>query len=210
MAGVAVLLAAIAVGIAGCSGQPAAVVTPSVPTTSQVEPSTPGSTLPAVPVPASTPVARAAGLGRSVPIRLQVGAIGVDSALMSLGLRADGTMQVPTGGFPAGWYNGGPTPGEVGPAIIAGHVDMNGPGVFFRLHELKPGDRVVVTRSDGSKPVFRVTRVTMFPKDKFPTQLVYGNTSKPVVRLITCGGSFNSRTGHYEDNIIAFGDLISP
>jgi hypothetical protein len=87
---------------------------------------------------------------------------------------------------------------------------MNGPGVFFRLHELKPGDRIVVTRQDGSKPVFRVTRLALYRKDQFPTRLVYGNTDRPVLRLITCGGSFDSRTGHYEDNIIAFADLVNP
>lgn len=209
MARVVVLLAALAVGVTGCSGQPEAVVTPSAPATSRVQPSTPGPTSPVAGTRAPSPAA-GAGLARSAPVRLQVAAIGLDSPLMSLGLQADGTMQVPKGGFPAGWYTGGPTPGELGPGVIAGHVDMNGPGVFYRLHELRPGDRVVVTRQDGSKPVFRVTRLALFPKDQFPTRLVYGNTNRSVLRLITCGGSFNSRTGHYEDNIIAFADLVGP
>jgi Sortase domain len=209
MARVVVLLAALAVGVTGCSGQPEAVVTPSAPATSRVQPSTPSPTSPVAGTRAPAPAA-GAGLARSAPVRLQVAAIGLDSPLMSLGLQADGTMQVPKGGFPAGWYTGGPTPGELGPGVIAGHVDMKGPGVFYRLHELRPGDRVVVTRQDGSKPVFRVTRLALFPKDQFPTRLVYGNTNRSVLRLITCGGSFNSRTGHYEDNIIAFADLVGP
>ncbi len=129
---------------------------------------------------------------------------------MALGLRADGSMQVPPGGFPAGWYTGGPTPGELGPAIIAGHVDWNGPGVFFRLHNLKNGDEVSITRADGSKPVFRVTRVAQFRKDRFPTKLVYGNIDHAGLRVITCGGSFNSQSGGYEDNIVAFADLVAP
>jgi sortase (surface protein transpeptidase) len=134
----------------------------------------------------------------------------VDTDLMKLGLRANGSLEVPPRGFPAGWYTGMSSPGELGPAIIAGHVDMNGPGVFYRLHNLKPGDLITVTRADGSKPVFRVTKVAQFPKDKFPTQLVYGHVNRSVLRLVTCGGSFNSRTGHYEDNIIAFADLLAP
>ena len=128
---------------------------------------------------------------------------------MDLGLKNDGTMEVPPGAFPAGWYTGAPTPGELGPAIIAGHIDFKGPGVFYRLHELEPGDRVTVTRRDGSKPVFRVTRVARFAKDQFPTELVYGNIERAALRLITCGGSFNSQSGHYEDNIIAFADLVA-
>ena len=127
---------------------------------------------------------------------------------MDLGLKADGTMQVPPSGFPAGWYTGMPTPGEKGPATIVGHVDWKGPGVFYNLHKLKPGDLVAVTRKDGSKPVFRVTGVKQFPKDQFPTKAVYGPLDHAGLRLITCGGTFNSQTGHYEDNIVAFADLV--
>jgi Sortase domain len=144
------------------------------------------------------------------PIRLQIAAIGVDSTLMALGLKADGAMEVPPGGFPAGWFTDGPTPGELGPAVIAGHIDMKGPGVFFNLHKMRPGDLVTVTRADGSKPVFRVARVGRYPKKKFPTTLVYGDLDHAGLRLVTCGGSFDTRTGHYEDNIVVFADLVAP
>jgi LPXTG-site transpeptidase (sortase) family protein len=129
---------------------------------------------------------------------------------MALGLRSDGTMQVPARGFPAGWFTGAPTPGELGPAIIAGHVDMKGPGVFYDLHKLTAGDRVIVTRKDGTEPVFRVTQVQRFAKDAFPTKLVYGNIDHAGLRLITCGGTFNRSTGHYQDNIVVFADLVPP
>jgi sortase (surface protein transpeptidase) len=128
---------------------------------------------------------------------------------MDLGLLADGSLQVPPNGFPAGWYTGGPTPGELGPAVIAGHIDGNGPGVFFDLHALKPGALVTVARADGTTPTFRVRRVAQYPKDQFPTDAVYGNLNHPGLRLITCGGSFNSQTGHYRDNTVVFADLIA-
>jgi LPXTG-site transpeptidase (sortase) family protein len=206
MARVAALLAVATLGVAGCSGQPGAVVPPASPASSRVSPTT------ARPVPGVTSPgdARPAHLARSSPVRLQVAAIGVDTTLTDLGLRRDGSMEVPPGGFPAGWYTGGPTPGELGPSVIAGHVDMKGPGVFYRLHQLKRGDTIIVTRKDGTRPVFRVTRVSLFPKDRFPTKLVYGNINQSVLRLITCGGSFNSRSGHYEDNIVAFAELVPP
>jgi len=129
---------------------------------------------------------------------------------MRLGLRGDGTLEVPKGGFPAGWYDRGPTPGEMGPAVIVGHVDMNGPGVFYKLHNMKPGDQVTITRADGSKPVFRVKKVEQYLKNSFPTQLVYGNLDHAGLRLITCGGTFNTQTGHYEDDLVVFADLITP
>jgi len=212
MVAVAALLAAIAVGTAGCSNAPGGargVVAPSAIVPSVVVPSTvaPPAVVPSTVAP---PAVEAAHMSKSTPVRVQIPAIGVDSRLMDLGLRADGTMEVPPRGFPAGWYTGGPTPGELGPAIIAGHIDWNGPGVFFRLHSLKPGDRVTVTRADGSKPAFRVTRVAQFSKNRFPTELVYGNIDHAGLRLITCGGSFNSQTGHYEDDIVVFADLVTP
>jgi Sortase domain len=212
---VVTLLATITITTA-CSGQGGVTARPSVSAASGVTAAPAPRVVTAAPAPrvvtaAPAPrVVKAAFLARSVPVRLQIPAIGVDSKLMDLGLRADGSMQVPPGGFPAGWYTGAPTPGEAGPAIIAGHVDWNGPGVFYDLHNLKPGDLVSVTRQDGSKPVFRVTQVEQFPKEHFPTTLVYGDIDHAGLRLITCGGSFNRQTGSYEDDIVAFADLVAP
>jgi len=141
---------------------------------------------------------------------VQIPAIGVDSELMELGLKADGTMEVPPEGFPAGWYTGAPTPGELGPAVIAGHVDWAGPGVFYDLHRIQIGDEVTVTRADGSAPVFRVVRVEQYPKVGFPTDEVYGDIDRAGLRLITCGGVFNRATGHHDDNIVVFAELIDP
>jgi hypothetical protein len=201
---VAALLATITIGATACSAQTGAAVAPSVSATSRT-PSSPSPGTSSI----SASTGKAAALGRSTPVRLQIASIGVDSTLMSLGLRSDGSMEVPTGGFPAGWYSGGPTPGELGPAVIAGHVDMKGPGVFYKLHEVKAGDQITVTRADGSKPVFRVTQVGEYLKDQFPTKLVYGNIDHPGLRLITCGGTFNSQSGHYEDNLVVFADLVA-
>ena len=89
-------------------------------------------------------------------------------------------------------------------------MDWKGPGVFYDLHKLKPGELIVVMRKDGSKPVFRVTNVQQFPKAQFPTNAVYGNIDHAGLRLITCGGTFNSQTGHYEDNIVVFADFVAP
>ena len=195
LAGVAALLAIIAIiaVVAGCSSDAVTAPMPSV--------SAPGSIAPA---------GAAAPMARSAPVRVHIPAIGVDSALMQLGLQADGTLQVPPSGFPAGWYTGAPTPGELGPAILAGHVDWGGqPGVFSRLRELTTDAQVTVTRQDGSAAVFRVTQVKQYPKDKFPTSEVYGDLDHPGLRLITCGGSFDRQTRNYEDNIVAFADLIA-
>jgi hypothetical protein len=228
----AVLLTTLATALADCSGQKAvvahAVVTTSpvtaTPVTTAIATSTPATpsatattrevppvrkTTPVAPAPAPVPrLVRVDHLAKSVPVRLQIASIGLDSSLMRLGLRSDGSMQVPAGGFPAGWFTGGPTPGERGPAVIAGHIDMSGPGVFYHLANVRPGDWVMVTRADGSKPVFRVAQVSRYQKNQFPTKLVYGNINHPGLRLITCGGTFNAQTGHYEENLVVFADLI--
>jgi hypothetical protein len=164
----------------------------------------------AVPPPvASTPTLPTV-MAASVPVRLEIAAIAVDSELMELGIDADGALEGPPGAFPAGWFSGAPTPGERGPAIIVGHIDwVTGPGVFFRLAMLAVGDEVRVTRADGSVAVFRTTQVTRYPKDAFPTDLVYGDLDHAGLRLVSCGGEFDRSTGHYEDNVVAFADLVT-
>lgn len=145
----------------------------------------------------------------AAPFHLRIPSIGVDSGLMDLGLQADGTLEVPPSGFPAGWYTGSPTPGELGPAIIAGHVDWDGrAGVFFDLRDLSPGDAIAVTRRDGSTARFRVTQVEQFDKDAFPTQAVYGDLDHAGLRLITCAGAFDPTMRSYDDNLVVFAELV--
>lgn len=145
---------------------------------------------------------------RSTPIRVTIPAIGVESGLMRLGIKRDGGLQVPPNGFPAGWFTGGPTPGEKGPAVLAGHVRWGGrAGVFAKLARLTRGDRIVVTRQDRSVAVFRVTRVEQFPKSGFPTAAVYGDLDHAGLRLITCGG-LDAVSEKYKANVVVFADLV--
>jgi sortase (surface protein transpeptidase) len=141
----------------------------------------------------------------AAPAALVIPEIRVSTQLITLGLTAQGTVQVPSTASVAGWYTRSPRPGAVGPAIILGHIDSyRGPGVFFRLAVLRPGDPVYIRRSDGSTVEFRVTAVRSYLKDHFPTQAVYGPTPDPELRLITCGGAFDSATGHYLSNIVVY------
>lgn len=160
----------------------------------------------------SSPAPTGLVLDRSVPVALAVPAIGVHSKLLALGLNPDGTVEVPPVGpdSPAGWYRSSPTPGERGPSILLGHVDSAryGPGVFFDLGALKPGDTVEVTRTDRTVAVFRVDRVASYDKADFPSLQVYGNTTDAQLRLITCGGTFDPAAGHYENNIVAYASLV--
>lgn len=153
-------------------------------------------------------------LAASPPLAVAIPAINVQSSLLRLGQSPDGSMAVPTPGpsyDKAGWYKYSPTPGSLGPAVIVGHVNSaeSGPSVFFRLASLRPRDTVLVTRADGSVAVFAVDDVRRYPKDRFPTQLVYGNTDHAALRLITCGGPFDDDSGHYRDNIIVRASLQS-
>jgi Sortase domain len=150
-------------------------------------------------------------LPRSEPVRLRIPSIGVDTALVRLGLDAAGVLEAPADFAVAGWFVHAPTPGELGPAIIAGHVDSKrGPAVFFRLHRLVPGDEIQVERADGRTAVFRVVAVERHPKEAFPTAAVYGDTDRAALRLITCGGAFDRASGHYRENLVAFARLEDP
>ncbi|MBB3674335.1 sortase (surface protein transpeptidase) [Modestobacter versicolor] len=139
---------------------------------------------------------------------MRIPALRVSSTVMDLGLERDGSMEVPPGAYPVGWYDGSPTPGELGPAVLAGHVDWGGePGAFYGLRELLPGDEVVIDRADGTTATFRVDRVEEHDKDAFPSDDVYGDLPYAGLRLITCGGAFEDDSGDYEDNVIVFASL---
>ncbi|GAA0571660.1 hypothetical protein GCM10010172_65160 [Paractinoplanes ferrugineus] len=171
---------------------------------------------PAVARSAASSAAAASALTRgdllptSPPTRVRIPALRVDEAVTGLGQNPDGSMQVPTDAHTVGWYTGAPTPGALGPAVLAGHVNYKGAdGTFARLSTLHPGDQVEVTRQDGITAVFTVTDVDRYAKDRFPATAVYGAIDHAGLRLITCGGDFDTRTGHYTDNIVAYAELRS-
>ncbi|HEY2176879.1 MAG TPA: class F sortase [Mycobacteriales bacterium] len=162
---------------------------------------------------AQVPATRGPILRRSAPVSLSIPAIAAHSALLELGQNSDRTVQVPPLGRDsrAGWYRYSPTPGQLGPAVILGHIDSAkyGPGIFFKLGALQPGETVTVTRADRTAAVFRIDRVAEYPKNHFPTLQVYGNIDHAGLRLITCGGSFDFSTHSYDDNIVVYASLIS-
>ncbi|WP_424923299.1 class F sortase [Amycolatopsis arida] len=196
LAGVAVLV------LAGCAGPP---VTPP-----------PGPSSPSVPAAsalatdASPEPDTASPLPPARPAWLEISAIGVRTGeVVDLGFQPDGSLEVPADAETAGWFTESPAPGEVGPAVIAGHVDYRKvPGVFHRLAELPRGAVVTVHRVDGWSVEFTVDRVERYPKAAFPTERVYGNTEGPELRLITCGGVFDRASGEYVDNVVAYASMV--
>ena len=139
------------------------------------------------------------------PVRLRLPALDLDGPLQRLGLLPDGSVAVPDRPDVAGWYGGGPRPGQPGPAVILGHVDSrDGPGIFLNLARLTAGTAIHIDRADGSTASFHVIAVTQVPKARFPTDLVYAPTLQPTLRLVTCGGSFDRARRSYRDNVIVF------
>lgn len=166
-------------------------------------------TLVPVPIGSQAPVPQPSPQFVPRPTSLVIPRIGVRTPLIRLGITASGALQVPASPSVAGWYTGSARPGAIGSAVIAGHIDsVSGPGVFFRLRLLRPGNRVYVQRANGSVAVFEVTAVHTYLKTRFPTQAVYGPQASAQLRLITCGGTFDYATGHYLSNIIVYATLV--
>lgn len=176
---------------------------------SQVQPAAPAHS--AAGVGADKPPPAVHALPQSNPVSISIAAIGVSSSLVYEGKNPNGSLQIPTGADVdrAAWYKYSPTPGEYGASVIEGHVDTvkSGPSVFFRLGDLKPGDVIEVKRSDGLTAVFSVSSVQQYSKDSFPTLTVYGPTNYASLRLITCGGDYDSVRGHYLKNTVVFAAL---
>lgn len=182
----------LATGLAGHQHQPAARAAAVVPA-----PAPAGS---AAPLPRPS-----AGKPAALPVGLNIPAIDVRTKLLRLGITSQGTLQVPSSTSVAGWYTGSPRPGEIGSSIIAGHIDSNlGPGIFFRLRLLRPGNRVYVRQANGRLAVFRVSSVHLYAKNHFPTSKVYGPSPDAELRLITCGGTFDYATRSYLSNVVVY------
>jgi LPXTG-site transpeptidase (sortase) family protein len=203
-----VALSVVVAGAAGCAaGRPVERVSRAAPPASRS--AVAGATTPTAAGPTRTtevinfPVGSWRRLSPSPPARLEIPAIGVSSPLVRLGLLADGTMEVPRDYGVAGWFTGAPEPGQLGPAVIAGHVDSRtGPAVFYRLRDLRPGDQIRVVRADGRVVRFEVESLARYPKREFPDEEVFGATTTPSLRLITCAGDFDRSRRSYRDNLV--------
>jgi sortase (surface protein transpeptidase) len=219
LAAAAVVLAAVGaatvtLGMGGTEGppqpDPAVAETPAATPAATPSPAPAEETAAATPTPAEPTIDFGPILEASAPVGLDIPAIDVHlTSLVPLTVGADGVLPPPEDFATTGWHTRGPTPGQLGPAVIAAHVDgPDGPAVFYELGTLVAGDEVSVPREDGSVATFLVDSVGRYAKADFPTSLVYGNTTgRAEIRLITCGGAFDRATGHYVDNIVVFGHL---
>jgi hypothetical protein len=194
-------VAVLALGTAGLvmlTGHPGAAASPAA------RPSVRAPSGSAAPAPDASPAAAV-----PAPVSLTIPAIGVHSKLIRLGITAHGTLQVPTSTTVAGWYTGSPRPGGIGSSVIAGHIDSYlGPGIFYRLRDMKPRERIYVRRANGSLAVFSVYAVRQYPKDHFPTGTVYGPAPDAELHLITCGGTFDYATRSYLSNVVVYSNEI--
>lgn len=150
-------------------------------------------------------------LPASPPIGLRIPSIAVDTGFETLGLQENGNIEKPRSNNLVGWFKLAPTPGEIGPAVVVGHVDSakDGPAVFWRLGQLRPGSLIEIKRQDSTTAVFRVDRVSQFSQSAFPADQIYGNIGHSGIRLITCSGDYNGKINRYSHNTVVFGSLVS-
>jgi len=149
-------------------------------------------------------------MSRSTPMRISIPSINVDAPITTVGLAPNGAIGVPPldNNNLAGWYTGGPSPGQLGPAVIVGHVDgPQGKSVFYRLGSVKPGQKIVLQLANHHTALFNIYSVEYYKKGEFPGRRVYGDYSRPGLRLITCGGSFLGGSVGYQDNIVVYASL---
>ena len=149
-------------------------------------------------------------MARSTPTRISIPAIGISAPLMTVGLADDGTIATPplANSNLAGWFGGGPAPGQLGPAVVVGHVDgPHGESIFYHLGQLKPGQTVRLDLANHHVATFTIYSVESYPKGKFPGDRVYGDYTRPGLRLITCGGEFVGGATGYADNVVVYASL---
>jgi sortase (surface protein transpeptidase) len=142
------------------------------------------------------------------PVRIVIPAIKCDAKILNVGIDKKGAMEVPGVKY-SGWYELGPAPGASGPSVIVAHVSYNGTrGPFYSLKNLKPGDKILVYDKNGDFATFQVDSKETTLKTKLPTEKIWNNTQEPVIRLVTCGGTYDPTTKHYLSNVIVYGHLV--
>jgi hypothetical protein len=151
-------------------------------------------------------------LSPAAPVSIEIPAIKVRAKVIGLGLTRDGAIGVPplSTPFVTAWYDQGPAPGQPGAAVILGHVDASGvgPAIFYDLGKVRPGDRIYVRLGNGRTAIFEAYSIALYRKTSFPTAHVFGYTSWPTLRLVTCGGEFDAHTGHYLGNTVVFASYV--
>jgi sortase (surface protein transpeptidase) len=216
---------ALVVGFRGSDGPPQPVAVAAAPSSTSTEKAEPIASAtsdrttsdPTRPAAKTSAAKKSSGprVGRflpaSAPVALEIPSIDVKSSnFVDLEVGKNGTIDVPGSADEVGFYTGGPTPGQIGPAVLGAHVDSTkGPGIFYNLGAVKPGAKIHITRQDKTRTTFVVDRVAVYPKDDFPTEEVYrGDFDRAEIRLVTCGGTFD-RVKHYLDNVVVFGHLAT-
>ena len=209
----AVGLGALGLGVGGMATAGAPAPTPVM--TSVPKPTAASTTL--VPAERTKPSPKDSGkapkrrpvLTWAEPARITVPRIGVQARVSALGLNEDGGLKVPEDPWLVGWWRGGSRPGEKGPAVLVGHKDSRtGPAVFYGVGDLIPGDELVVDDVNGRTTAFVVTEIEQVGREAFPTDKVYGKTSSPELRILSCGGEYDEETRQYEDNVIVYARLV--
>jgi sortase (surface protein transpeptidase) len=166
---------------------------------------TPSATLPSL-VPTGPVVPEA---DAPAPVAIAIPDLSIDQAMIPLGVTDERKLEVPQEWMDIGWWETGPAPGEAGGAVIAGHVNGDGkPAVFAQLPTLAVGAEVDVRREDGSVATFVVRSKEQFAKDDFPDERMYTFEGPSYLHLVTCGGTFDTTSGHYDDNIVVFAELV--
>ncbi|MEU8774024.1 class F sortase [Streptomyces sp. NPDC048606] len=170
-------------------------------------------------VPAGTPAGQAAAppaaglpvahvpLSAAMPARVDVPAMGVQAPVIARGLDAEGAIDPPPYELPGtvGWWGAGPAPGAAGAALMVGHVDTKSkPAVFYGLSALRPGEKIRVSRADGTVAEFTVEDVRVHERAGFDPQAAYGPRVKgrAELRLVTCGGSYDKAAKRYSANVV--------
>ncbi|MDB4939881.1 MAG: peptidase sortase [Candidatus Doudnabacteria bacterium] len=160
-------------------------------------------------IPAAITAQTVYSLPASKPKQIKISSIKVDAPVINVDLNKDNSLEVPKTYSDVGWYDRSPTPGEVGPAVMVGHLDSAiSAAVFYKLKDIKANDHIEITREDGSKAIFKVDSLEVFSQDSFPSDKVYGNVNYPGLRLITCAGKYNILEKHYSQNLVVYASLV--
>ncbi|MDO8499581.1 MAG: class F sortase [bacterium] len=143
-----------------------------------------------------------------LPVRLKIPKININAVIEQVGILPDGSMGVPKLPRNTAWFKLGPRPGEVGSAVIDGHINWwNGAtAVFAKLNKLKPGDKITVLDDKKNAITFVVKKTRLYGAKEDASDVFSSGDGRAHLNLITCGGVWNKRAKEYSKRLVVFTD----
>ncbi len=137
----------------------------------------------------------------TVPVRIRIPSVGINSPVVKVGVNTKGEMDVPDGKTDnVGWYKSGTLPGNVGSAVLDAHVYA----AFEDLRYLKAGQDIYIENEAGETLHFVVEDSRIYKLSELSPEHLFNRKDARRLNLITCAGKFVKSWNTYDRRLVVY------